>query len=234
MSTATARPRREPRGDKSERRVEALLHAAREVFAEKGFEKATALEIAQRSGVSEATVFSYFGGKRDLCLEVIRRWYDEISTELERELPLRDGLPAQLQFAMRQHLEHLVGEGAGLCALVLGEGRVADAPFREAIAAMKRRYVKPLMTAIQAARDRGEVRADLPARLMRDLVYGPMEHVLWDFVASGRRPDVAATSRQLADLVLAAFAPPDAPLAALRRLQADVGAAVRRFDDAVR
>jgi AcrR family transcriptional regulator len=229
MPTAVAKPRRPARGEKSGLRIEALLAVAREVFAEKGYERATALEIAQRVGVSEATVFSYFGGKRDLCLEVIRRWYDEISAELERELPARAGLPAQLHYAIERHLAHLVGEGAGLCALVLSEGRVADAAFKEAIRAMKRRYVQPLTQALAQARDAGALRDDMPLSLLRDMVYGAMEHVLWDFVASGRRPDIELTAHRLAELLLQSFAPPDRAAQALRRFHAEVGAALRRL-----
>ena len=229
MTSTATKPRRVARGEKSGHRVEALLAVAREVFAEKGFEKATALEIAQRVGVSEATVFSYFGGKRDLCLEVVRRWYDEISAELERELPRQAGLPAQLHYAIERHLTHLVGDGAGLCALVLSEGRVADADFKDAIVAMKRRYVRPLMQALAHARDAGALRDDMPLSLLRDMVYGAMEHVLWDFVASGRRPDVELTAARLAELLLQSFAPPDRGLQALRRFHADVGAALRRL-----
>lgn len=230
MASPSDRTRRPLRGEKSERRVESLLVVAREVFAERGYEKATALEIAQRLGVSEATVFSYFGGKRDLCLEVIRRWYDEISSHLEGELPAIDGMRSKLHFVIRRHLTHLIGEGAGICALVLGEGRVADSAFKEEIAVMKRRYVKTLMSAFQEARQRGEMRSDVGANLFRDMVYGSMEHVLWDFVASGRKPDIEKTASQLTDLLWRSFAPVDVDTSRLLRFHADVVAAVRRSE----
>jgi AcrR family transcriptional regulator len=180
--TETTGTRRTARGEKSGRRIESLLAIAKEVFAEKGFERTTTLEIAQRLGVSEATVFTYFGSKRELCLEVIRRWYDQISGELERELPPLNGLRAKLAFVVRKHLVNLMGEGAGLCALVLSEGRTADAAFGSVIADLKRRYTAPLMHALGAAREAGELREGVPLRLLRDMVYGAMEHVLWDYV----------------------------------------------------
>lgn len=63
---------------KPQKRVEVVLATAREVFSEFGYEKSTTLEIAQRLGISEATVFTYFGSKRELCMQVISDWYDEI------------------------------------------------------------------------------------------------------------------------------------------------------------
>ncbi len=230
MSVSIDRTRRPVRGAKSKRRVESLLVVAREVFAARGYEKATALEIAQRLGISEATVFSYFGSKRDLCLEVIRRWYEEISSELEGELPAIEGMRGKLHFVVRRHLSHLIGDGAGLCALILSEGRVADDAFKDAIGAMKRRYVKPLMAAIQNARQRGEMRSDVGANLLRDMVYGSMEHVLWDFVASGHKPDIDRTAEQLTDLLWRSFAPVNLATDVLSRFHSDVVAAVRRSE----
>ena len=208
----TASTPRSARTEKSGRRIESLLAVAREVFAEKGFERATTLEIAQRLGVSEATVFTYFGSKR--------------------ELPQINGLRAQLAFVVRKHLVNLMGEGAGICALVLSEGRTADAAFGGVIADLKRRYTAPFMHALAAARDAGELREGVPLRLLRDMVFGSMEHVLWDYVVSGKKPDIEETASQLTDLLWSAFMPADASLHALSQFRAEVGHALRRLDAA--
>jgi len=44
----------------------ALLSAAQELFAERGFERATVREIAARAGVNQALLFRYFGSKDEL------------------------------------------------------------------------------------------------------------------------------------------------------------------------
>src|SRR6201989_2076904 len=89
-NTELPAPRRHPGGRKSQQRVKEILQAGRDVFSEKGYERATTAEIAQRLGISEATVFSYFHGKRELCARVIGDWYDEIIEAIESGLP-RDG-----------------------------------------------------------------------------------------------------------------------------------------------
>ena len=88
-STPLAGNRRTPAGVKSQQRVKDILQAGRDVFAEKGYDAATSAEIAQRAGISEATVFSYFSGKRELCARVIADWYDEIIDAFESGLPRR-------------------------------------------------------------------------------------------------------------------------------------------------
>lgn len=44
----------------------ALLTAAQELFAERGFERATVRDIAARAGVNQALLFRYFGTKEEL------------------------------------------------------------------------------------------------------------------------------------------------------------------------
>ena len=220
--------RRGSLGIRSERRVREILSAAREVFAEKGFEKATTAEIAQRLGTSEATVFTYFGSKRELCMEVLKVWYDELIAELEREVPLVHGSRARLHFIIRKNLKHMVEEGTGICALVLSEGRTADQEFRDLIADIKRRYTGPLMAVLSCAREDGELRPDISLRLMRDIVYGAMEHVMWTHIVTGRMPDVDLTASQLSELLWRGFMPPNQPVEALVQLRVDVADALRR------
>ena len=48
-----------------------LLHAAAEVFAEKGYERAGVAEIARRAGVTTGAIYNRFGGKAELLLEAV-------------------------------------------------------------------------------------------------------------------------------------------------------------------
>jgi AcrR family transcriptional regulator len=46
-----------------------LIDSALELYAERGFEQTTALEIAQRAGVTERTFFRYFADKREVLFD---------------------------------------------------------------------------------------------------------------------------------------------------------------------
>ncbi len=52
------------------RRTQILMGAA-QVFSEKGYHKATTKEIARAAGVSEGTIYNYFGNKRELLLALV-------------------------------------------------------------------------------------------------------------------------------------------------------------------
>lgn len=221
--------KRDMLGVRSQRRVQEILAVARLVFSERGFDKSTTLEIARRAGIAEATVFSYFDSKRDLCMQVIGDWYDEISAVLEQEVPLVTGLRAQLHFIVTKHLMTLMQEGTGMCNLVLSEGRTVDAEFAGLIAERKRRYTAPLMQLLASAQRAGEVRADMPLPLLRDMVYGAMEHVLWDYIVSKNMPQIAATAARLTEMLWAAFLPPQPSLNALVQFRNEVMAAAQRL-----
>jgi len=222
--------KREALGVRSERRVREILAAARQVFSEHGYEKSTTLDIARRMGISEATIFSYFASKRDLCMQVIKGWYDEISQVLEQEVPLIAGTRAQLHFVVHKHLVTLMREGTGMCKLVLSEGRSADEEFAGMIAELKRRYTAPLMRVLAAAQRAGEIRQDMPLPLLRDMVYGSMEHVLWDTMVNRNKPDIEVTAGQLTDMLWTAFAPVQRPLFQLARFRSEVAEALRRLE----
>jgi AcrR family transcriptional regulator len=224
--------KREALGARSEKRVKEILAVAREVFAEHGYEKSTTLDIARRLGISEATIFSYFASKRDLCMQVIKLWYDEISLVLEQDVPLVEGTRARLHFVIHKHLVTLMQDGTGMCKLVLSEGRSADDAFTALIAGLKRRYTAPLMNVLAAAQRAGEVRQDMPLPLLRDMVYGSMEHVLWDTMVNRHPPDIATTAQQLTTMLWTAITPPRLPLEQLTQFHGEVAQALQRLQAA--
>lgn len=77
--------RRRPRQERSRRRVEALLDAAAQVFAEAGFEAATTEAIAARAGTSIGSLYQFFPSKTALFVALAERC-------LERSRALVGGL----------------------------------------------------------------------------------------------------------------------------------------------
>jgi AcrR family transcriptional regulator len=224
--------RRHPAGPKSQQRVKDILQAGRDVFAEKGYERATTAEIAQRVGVSEATVFSYFRGKRELCARVISDWYDEIIAAIEDGLPREGSIRQQFAFIVRMHLRLMLIHGTGLCSLVLSEGRTKQHALGDELTALQRRYTAPLMRVLAQGQQTGQVRTDVPLRLMRSMVFGPMEHVLWEATLAHRSTDIEVTAERLVELLWAALQPPAPDVAALAGLRDEVSEAMRRYEAA--
>ncbi len=69
----------------------AVLRAATELIGEKGFAFTTMDEIAERAGISKATIYKLFPSKENLLLRVLEALNEEIVREV-KELP-RDKFP---------------------------------------------------------------------------------------------------------------------------------------------
>jgi len=74
-------PRRQKRG---KQRIESLLHAAEEVFAETGYERATTNAIAARASVSPGTLYQFFPNKAALAEALGRRYAADLESVHER------------------------------------------------------------------------------------------------------------------------------------------------------
>lgn len=69
--------------EKEERR-QSILRAAREVFFENGFHRATVDKVAERAEVSKGTVYLYFESKETILAHLILEGLHELVGELER------------------------------------------------------------------------------------------------------------------------------------------------------
>jgi AcrR family transcriptional regulator len=86
----------------------AILRAALELFAEKGFYNTTTKAISRKAGIAEGTLFNYFETKEDLALyffedelDGVIEWYDR-NTRLKRA-----AVSEQLFAIIQQFLDHL-------------------------------------------------------------------------------------------------------------------------------
>jgi AcrR family transcriptional regulator len=166
-----------------EQRVDEILAAARAVFCEKGYEQAAVSEIAARIGVVEGTVFKYFPTKRELLLKVLEHWYEEMFGDYARDLAAVQGARARLRLLIWRHLRS-VRDYPQLCRLMFREVRSEQGYHGSALHGKNRRYTQFLLDVIRDGVKAGEFRADLPPALLRDLVYGGIEHHAWGYMAN--------------------------------------------------
>jgi len=85
----------------AERSRQALLDAALDEFAERGYAGARVAEIAQRAGVNKQLINYYFGSKEGLYLAVQQAWLDREETFAPAGLPMADLVVRYLEDAVR-------------------------------------------------------------------------------------------------------------------------------------
>lgn len=74
----------------SQMRRQQILDAAVDVFAEKGYQRATMRKIATHANISPATIYIYFKGKRDLLLSIADRVIRQAWSDTQAQLASLD------------------------------------------------------------------------------------------------------------------------------------------------
>lgn len=87
-------PTRARREREKEERRQSILRAAREVFFENGFHRATVDDVAGRAKVSKGTVYLYFESKETILALLLLEGLNELVGDLERAYAAAEPLPA--------------------------------------------------------------------------------------------------------------------------------------------
>jgi AcrR family transcriptional regulator len=164
-----------------EQRINEILHTARDVFCERGYDNTAVAEIAARLGVVEGTIYKYFDSKRELLLKVLANWYDELFGDFSRELAGIVGARDRFRYAVWRHLR-TIHDYPQLCALIFREVRAQPDYRKSELHIMNRRYASLITTVVEDGVRNGEFRRDVPATLIRDLVFGGIEHHAWSYL----------------------------------------------------
>ncbi|GAA2653313.1 TetR/AcrR family transcriptional regulator [Streptomyces lunalinharesii] len=128
-----------------------LLDAASQLFAERGYERATVRDIASRAGVNQALLFRYFGSKKALFGEVMARGGHE---------QLRATPPERLfEVALRGMLDEGGGPGADRSLEVCLRSIGGSDEIGEALRGLGDEYADVLATLARA--EDGALRGDL-------------------------------------------------------------------------
>lgn len=205
MRVKTANADEAPEGaSKSLRRQQRegeILAAARDVFLEKGFERASVSEIAARVGVVEGLVFRYFPTKRDLLNEVLRALYEPLIADVGEGFGRISGLKGRLRFIVWRHVR-VYTETPGLARLVLHEVRTGPEYISSGLHDLQVRYTDFLRQTLAQAKSDGELSADVEFEMVRAMLYGGLEHMLWPVLVGGRSVNVDSLSDRFTESLL--------------------------------
>jgi AcrR family transcriptional regulator len=167
---AAAAPARGRRGrPRSDDAAAAVLAAAYRLTAERGLRGATLDAIAAESGVSKVTIYKWWSGRTLLLV-------DAFLARTTQLLPLREDIDAMC--AITQHATRYVaalkGELGDVQRAVLAECLTDDGGqhlFYERYLRSRRKLGCEIIERGQRA---GSVRADAPAEVLYDRIYGPI------------------------------------------------------------
>lgn len=199
-----AAPRAAARRLPRDQRVAAILQTARSVLRDRGSEQFLTSEVADRAGTSEATIYKYFPTKRDLLIQLAEHWFEEFLAEdypAQTNKPLRDRLYQAVWWALS-----FIRREPALSRFVLMELR-ADPNYRSMrIYQQNREVVTRVMNVVEDGRSNGLVRKDIPLRLIRDMIFGAIEHQTWAYLRREGDFSVDDSAEWITEVTLAGIA----------------------------
>lgn len=151
----------------TEFRTEEILRAAREVFAAKGFERATIDDVAQAAGVAKGTVYLYFKSKQEIYWAALRRGIEEVSDAAREAVEAADGIEAKIRAFVSAKLRFFAREHEffRIYAGELASAATERASFQDDVLGLYHEQVELMRTVFEDALARREMRAVDPRAL---------------------------------------------------------------------
>jgi TetR/AcrR family fatty acid metabolism transcriptional regulator len=185
-------------------RKDRIMDAALRIFAEKGFQNATITEISKEAGVSEATIYEYFGTKEDLLFAIPEKISNETFEKSTKVIPYIKGVEGKIRAILLFYVQ-LYQSNPHYSALVLLQ-LMSNKRFRQTPAhAAIRRSSHGLLDCIKEGIEDGTFKKDSNPYLIRSMLMGAIEHLFIHWHMQGmpkRKTSIADMLDPLIEIIL--------------------------------
>jgi TetR/AcrR family transcriptional regulator, fatty acid metabolism regulator protein len=194
--TLSALPRREPApGPKHD----AILRAAIDVFAERGFFNAQVADVARAAGVAAGTVYLYFKGKDDLLVSIFDRSMRDGLAAGRAAVAAVDDPRERLRRLARGHLARL-GSDRNLAIVFQVELRQSTKFMERFSSTLLRDYLGLIREAVADGQRAGIFRGDIKPTAAAKMLFGALDEMATNWILSKRRYSLEAEADVVVDL----------------------------------
>jgi TetR/AcrR family transcriptional regulator, cholesterol catabolism regulator len=191
-SSLTAVPR------DSEAKLQLILRVSAQIFAEQGFEAASIRDISRATKVSLSGLYYYFESKQKLLYLIQNNTFRVVVERLQARLQHVYQPEARLRILVQNHVEYFLTHPNEMKVLSHEEDAL-EPPYREEVAAIKRRYYA-LAREIFDALAADEMAADLNPRIAVLSLFGMM-----NWVYKWHNAKIDPSAQELTDAIVGIF-----------------------------
>jgi TetR/AcrR family fatty acid metabolism transcriptional regulator len=199
--TAASTVRRRPADPPSMPKKDAILRAAIDVFADRGFFNAQVADVARAAGVAAGTVYLYFRNKDDLLISIFERTMREGFTEGRAAIADVHDPAERLRRFARLHLGRL-GRDRSLAIVFQVELRQSVKFMERFSSTLLRDYLGQIRAAIADGQQAGVFRADLNSTSAAKMFFGALDEMATNWILSKRRYSLESEADHVVDLFL--------------------------------
>jgi len=180
---------------------DAILRAAIDVFAERGYFNAQVADVARAAGVAAGTVYLYFRSKDDLLVSIFERSM-KVALDEGRDViaAIADPRERLRQFA-RLHLGRL-GRDRNLAIVFQVELRQSTKFMERFSSTLLRDYLGLIRAAIADGQREGWFRADVKPTVAAKVLFGALDEMATNWILSKRRYALEPEADAVMDLFL--------------------------------
>jgi len=205
MPVATAR-RVTPatRIDRTDKR-DALLRAAIDTFAARGFFNAQVADVARAAGVAAGTVYLYFRSKDDLLISIFERTMTEAIADGRKSVHQLSDPVERLREIARLHLGRL-GRDRALAVVFQVELRQSTKFMERFSSTQLREYLGIIRSVIADGQAKRVFRSPVSPTLAAKLFFGALDEMATNWILSRRKYSLVAEADAIVDLFVGGLA----------------------------
>lgn len=162
-----------------------IVRALKALLAEKEFGAITTAEIAKTAGVTEALIYKYFRDKRDLLHQILADYLKTYGVVLETDLKGIKGALNKLRKLIWSHI-NVYANNRVFAKILLIEVRNNPDYYRSDTYELVKIYSNTVLSVIEEGTRNGEIRKDIPPKMIRQTILGSIEHVCLSGIVFGR------------------------------------------------
>ena len=178
---------------------DAILRAAIDTFAARGFFTAQVADVARAAGVAAGTVYLYFKGKDDLLISIFERTMKEAIAEGRNTVAGLADPADRLQEIAKLHLGRL-GRDRALAIVFQIELRQSTKFMERFSATQLREYLGIIRDVIAEGQVAGAFRADINPTLGAKLFFGMLDEMATNWILSRRKYSLLAEADAIVDV----------------------------------
>jgi TetR/AcrR family transcriptional regulator, fatty acid metabolism regulator protein len=180
---------------------DAILRAAIDVFAERGYFNAQVADVARAAGVAAGTVYLYFKSKDDLLVSIFERSMRVALDEGRRVIATTPDPRARLRQFARLHLGRL-GRDRNLAVVFQVELRQSTKFMERFSSTLLRDYLGLIRDAIADGQAAGMFRGDIKPTVAAKVLFGALDEMATNWILSRRRYNLESEADPVLDLFL--------------------------------
>jgi AcrR family transcriptional regulator len=191
-------PRSVPTPRDSEAKLQHILLYSARIFAEQGFEGASIRDISRATGISLSGLYYYFESKQKLLYLIQNNTFTFVVERLQSRLQRIHEPQARLRVLVQNHMEYFLSHPNEMKVLA-HEEEALEAPYRDEVADIKRRYYAMAREIFDAVAGEG-LTPGLNPRVAVLSLFGMM-----NWVYKWHNPKVDPSAEELTEAIVGVF-----------------------------